>query len=302
MTPIRRRSVPCVSFREALLYIQKIGHILLALGLGVLLATLPGCSQETLTLATTTSTYDSGLLDVILPPFETRNNVKVKVIAVGTGQAIALGEKGDTDVILVHAPTLENKFIAEGYGVNRKDVMYNDFVIVGPEEDPAQINGMTSASLAFTRIAQTQASFVSRGDDSGTHAKEKAIWTQAAISPSSEERWYFSAGQGMGATLTLANEKLAYTLTDRGTYLARREELNLVILVAGDEILLNPYSVITVNPEKHPHIKYDLAIKFVDYLTSVETQQVIADFGKDDLGQPLFFPNSQQWKESNPES
>ena len=245
-----------------------------------------------LILATTTSTYDSGLLDHLLPGFEGKYNAKVEVIAVGTGQAIKTAEQGDADVILVHARAREDQFVAEGYGVNRQDVMYNDFVIIGPEDDPAGIQGMPDAAAALAKIAAAQTPFASRGDESGTHSKEKAIWQKAGIQPGGD--WYLSLGQGMGATLTFANEKGAYTLTDRSTYLARKEGLGLPILVEGDPILFNPYGVIAVNPEKHPHVKYELAMKFIEWLTSVDTQEKIGQF-RYASGELLFHPNSEQW-------
>jgi len=249
---------------------------------------------EGLILATTTSTYDSGLLEAILPDFEQANKVKVRVIAVGTGQAIKTAEQGDADVILVHARAREDKFVAEGYGVNRQDVMYNDFVIVGLKDDPAGIQGMTDAAVALAKIAEVEATFASRGDESGTHSKEKAIWEKAGIESSGD--WYLSLGQGMGATLTFANEKGAYTLTDRGTYLSRQEGLGLLILVEGDPILFNSYGVIAVNPEKHPHVKHELALKFIEWLTAVDTQEKIGEFGKDRFGMPLFTPDSEGWR------
>jgi len=270
------------------------------LTLTVVLALMAGCKPsptptpvpevQKLILATTTSTADSGLLDYLLPEFEAQYNAKVEVIAVGTGQAIKTAEQGDADVILVHDRAKEDKFVAEGYGVNRQDVMYNDFVIVGPEDDPAGIQGLTDAAAALAKIAAAQAPFASRGDESGTHSKEKTIWAQAGIEPGGD--WYFSLGQGMGETLTFANEKGAHALTDRGTYLSRREGLELLIVVEGDPILFNPYGVIAVNPEKHPHVKYDLAMKFIEWLTSVETQKKIGEFGIERFGQPLFYPSA----------
>ncbi|MGA9351459.1 MAG: substrate-binding domain-containing protein [Anaerolineae bacterium] len=254
----------------------------------------PAPEAQKLILATTTSTADSGLLDYLLPDFEAQYNAKVEVIAVGTGQAIKTGEQGDADVLLVHDRPKEDKFVADGYGVNRQDVMYNDFVIVGPGDDPAGIKGMTDAATALAKIAEAKAPFASRGDESGTHSKEKAIWKKAGIEPGGD--WYFSLGQGMGETLTFANEKGAYTLTDRGTYLSRKEGLELPILVEGDPILFNPYGVIAVNPEKHPHVKYDLAMKFIEWLTSVDTQEKIGEFGRDKFGMPLFTPDSEEWR------
>lgn len=265
----------------------------------LLLAACTSSPPQEMTLATTTSTYDTGLLQAIVPQFEQANNVKMKIVAVGTGQAIALGQKGDADVLLVHDRPAEDKFVAEGYGVNRRDVMYNDFVIVGPPTDPAGIKGMTDAVAAMTKIAQAEATFISRGDNSGTNSKEKALWAAAGITPTGQA-WYNSVGQGMGETLTMTNEKLGYTLSDRGTYLARKSGLSLVILVEGDQVLLNRYGVIAVNPQKWPQVKYSLAMKFEDWLTSVPTQETIAKFGVDKYGQPLFFPESEQYKAAHP--
>lgn len=264
----------------------------------------PTPTPQTLRLATTTSTYDSGLLDAILPDFESKYNAHVEVIAVGTGQALELGANGDVDVVLVHARSKEDRFVAEGDGVNRLDVMYNDFVLVGPISDPARIAGAPTAKEAFAAIAAASAPFVSRGDDSGTHTKEQSIWVSAAITPTVESGWYFSIGQGMGETLTFANEKQAYTLADRGTWLSQNSSLsNLAVMVGGagieenkDSKLLNPYGVIPVNPAKHPNVNFDLATRFADWITSLEIQQMIADFGKDKYGQALFHPGSDAWK------
>jgi tungstate transport system substrate-binding protein len=256
-------------------------------------AVAPAREGQKLVLATTTSTYDSGLLDYLLPEFENEHNAKVEIIAVGTGQAIATAEKGDADLILVHSRSREDRFVAEGYGMNRRDVMYNDFVILGPEDDPAGIGEVTDAAMAFAKIAEAKAFFASRGDESGTHGKEKAIWKEAGLDPSGD--WYLSLGQGMGATLTVANEKGAYTLTDRGTYLSRKEGLELPILVEGDPILFNPYGVIAVNPERWPHVRSDLVMQFIEWLTSVETQERIGEF-RHSSGEVLFHPNSDQWQ------
>jgi tungstate transport system substrate-binding protein len=227
----------------------------------------PSELQE-LILATTTSTNDSGLLDYILPDFEEKYNATVSVVAVGTGQALELGRNGDADVVLVHARALEDAFMADGEGTQRYDVMHNDFVILGPADDPAYIASMTSAADALSQIAGTKATFISRGDDSGTHTKEKEIWAAANLTP--EGDWYLSAGQGMGAVLTMAAEQQAYTLSDRATYLARKAEgLDLEVLVEGDPVLFNPYGVILVNPEKHPDVKAALAQQFADWLISV---------------------------------
>jgi tungstate transport system substrate-binding protein len=263
--------------------------------------TPPSAGAQELILATTTSTQDSGLLDVILPIFEQQFNVKVDVIAVGTGQALKLGEDGNADVLLVHARAQEDAFMEAGHGVRREDVMYNDFVIVGPESDPAGIQGMTSASEAFAQIAAAQVPFVSRGDNSGTHTKEKAIWQAAGVEPSGD--WYISAGQGMGAVLTMADEQQAYTFSDRATYLARTlEGTDLQILVEGDPILFNPYGVIAVNPAKSPEIHADLANQFIDWLISVPTQETIGQFGVQQFGSPLFTPDSAPWREAHPQS
>lgn len=261
-----------------------------------------------LRLATTTSTYDSGLLDAILPDFEERYNARVEVVAVGTGQAISLGQNGDADVILVHARAREDQFVADGYGTERQDVMYNDFVLVGPPDDPAGIAGQTSAAGAFSAIAAAESAFASRGDDSGTNTKELAIWEAAGITPSAQLPWYFSLGQGMGETLQFANESGAYSLTDRGTYLAQRDTLpDLTILFGGQSIdenpdpqLYNPYGVIPVNPELHQGIQSELANQFVEWLTGLEAQQMIGEYGRERFGQPLFYPDSQPYRQANP--
>jgi tungstate transport system substrate-binding protein len=260
-----------------------------------------------LVLATTTSTQDSGLLDVILPDFESRYGADVEVIAVGTGQSIELGRNGDADVVLVHARSLEDQFVAEGFGINRQDVMYNDFIIIGPAADPAGIKGLTDAVAALNKLVETKSLFISRGDNSGTHTKEISLWEATGLAmvetasaadatrmiKRPEGDWYQSIGQGMGATLTIANEQQAYTLADRATYLARKKEgLELEILVEGDSRLFNPYGVITVNPEKHPTVNVAGAQTFTEWLTSLETQQLISQFGVADFGQSLFIPDS----------
>ncbi len=258
---------------------------------------------QVLRLATTTSTADSGLLDAILPDFEARYNARVDVVAVGTGQAIELGVAGDADVILVHARAKEDAFVTDGHGTERFDVMYNDFVLVGPKDDPAGVRGMLTAAEALTAIAGAEAVFASRGDDSGTHTKEKALWDVAGIAPDPNGAWYKSLGQGMGETLTFANETGAYTLTDRGTFLSQQANLpKLEVMVGGASIaenqdpkLLNPYGVIPVNPDKG-NINNTLAVQFVEWLTSVEVQQMISDYGVDTFGQPLFYPASEAWK------
>jgi len=249
----------------------------------------PPAAKE-LKLATTTSTEDSGLLDVLLPEFKKDTNYDVKVIAVGTGQAIEMGEAGDVDVILVHSRAAEDKFVADGFGVDRRDVMYNDFIIIGPTEDPAGIKGQTDVLAAFKAIAAKQVLFVSRADDSGTDKKEKGIWEKAAIKPSGA--WYIEAGQGMGDTFRMADEKKAYTLIDRATYLALKDKYNLEIVVEGDKALFNPYGVIPLNPEKFPQVDYEGATKFAEWLTSEKGQKMIGEFGKDKYGQSLFIPDA----------
>jgi tungstate transport system substrate-binding protein len=246
-------------------------------------------TKSELILATTTSTMDTGLLDELLPVFERKYGIKVKPVAVGTGEALGMGRRGEADVLLVHAPEAEKEFMAAGYGKVRREVMYNDFIIVGPAADPAGIKGLSSASEAFKKIASKKATFVSRGDDSGTHKKELAIWRKAAIQPGDD--WYSETGQGMGETLRVADQKQAYTLVDRGTYLASRD-LSLILLVEGDSLLLNQYSVIAVNPKKFPQVKYTLAQKLIEFLISEEGQTLIGKFGRDRYGQSLFTPNA----------
>ena len=250
------------------------------------------CFQDTsrsLVLTTTTSTYDSGLLDYIIPAFEEEYNANVRVISVGTGQALAIGARGDADVVLVHAPSLEEKFVADGNGVNRTFVMYNDFVILGPKEDPAGISGLDDGPEAFRKIAATESAFASRGDESGTHVKEKELWVESGVGVPESEDWYLSLGQGMGGTLTTANELGAYTLTDRGTFLSRKN-LNLEILAEGDEMLFNPYHIIIVNPEKYIQVQNELAEAFVEFLISRETQEWIKEFRREEYGISLFSP------------
>ncbi len=247
-------------------------------------------TPSTLTLATTTSTEDSGLLDALLPVFEEENNIEVKVVAVGTGQAIEIGKRGDADVLLVHSRKAEDEFVEDGYGVNRKDVMHNEFLIVGPESDPAGIKDMKEVTKAFQQLAEKEALFISRGDDSGTHKKEVAIWKSAGIEPQGD--WYLEVGQGMGATLTMANERQAYTLTDEATYLSMADKQNLEVIVRGDEILFNPYGVIAINPEKHPDVNFEGANAFISFITGEKGQDIISDFGVEKFGKPLFTPDA----------
>lgn len=241
-------------------------------------------------LATTTSTRDSGLLDVLIPMFEKQTGYTIKMVAVGTGEALKMGEEGNADVLLVHAPASELELMEKGFGLSRDLIMHNDFIIVGAEDDPAGISGLTSAAEALRKIADSQSIFVSRGDDSGTHKKELSIWKTAGITP--EGDWYVESGQGMGDTLRIANEKAGYTLTDRATYLAQLDTLDLKILVEGDAVLLNIYHVIVVNPEKWAAVNVDGAKAFASFLTSAEIQKVIGKFGADKFGQPLFFPDA----------
>jgi len=252
------------------------------------LPTTPAIPQ--LILATTTSTQDSGLLDVLIPMFETETGFIVQVVAVGSGAAMKMGQEGNADVLLVHSPSAEVTFMSDGWGSERYLVMHNDFIIVGPEADPAGIKTATSAADAFTKIANVKAPFITRGDNSGTNAKELAIWKLASITP--EGDWYINTGQGMGASLTIASEKGAYILTDRATYLANKTSYNLVILYEGDNSLLNVYHVIVVNPEKYPKVNNDGAKNFAKWITSPAVQSVIADFGKDKYGESLFTPDA----------
>lgn len=247
--------------------------------------------DKTLILATTTSTQDTGLLDVLIPIFEKNTGYFVKTIAVGSGQAMTMGQKGEADVLLVHSPAAEKKFMEDGFGVSRRLVMHNDFVLVGPAEDPAKIKGVKSAAEAFKKIAAAQALFLSRGDNSGTHAKEKDVWKVAGVKYEGE-KWYQQTGLGMGQTLNVAAEKKGYTLTDRGTYLALAKTLNLGILVEGDAVLLNIYHVMEVNPAKWPKVNIAAAKAFADFMVSKETQEIIRTFGVDKFGSPLFFPDA----------
>lgn len=257
-----------------------------------------------LRLATTTSTADSGLLTAILPDFEKKFHCKVDVIAVGTGQALEIGSQGDADVVLVHARPGEEEFVAAGHARERFAVMYNDFVVVGPHNDPANVAGMASVVEAFQRIADTHAPFASRGDRSGTYFRELEIWARAGITPTRAMQWYNALGQGMGETLLAADEKGMYTLTDRATYLALRDKLpNLAIVLGGDTLpanhdaaLRNEYGVMAVNPDKHPGVQYAMAMNFVKWMLARDTQQAIGEFGAAKFGQPLFYPDAQPEK------
>jgi len=275
------KKVP-VPFFLIVLVVMAVSYLFFS---GIVLILAGKGKKPQLTLATTTSVQDSGLLDALLSPFETENRCRVKVIGVGTGQAIRLAKEGNVDVILVHDPLQEEMFVEEGYGVRRYNVMYNDFVIVGPEEDPADIRGEREGVKALKEIVTSKSNFISRGDDSGTHRKERELWRVVGIEPSGG--WYIEAGTGMVGTLRIANERRAYTLADRGTYLAHRKELDLTILVEGDK---NLYSIIPLSQEKYPHIKYQLAMKLVEFITGVEGQNIIRTYGQKEYGQPLFFP------------
>ncbi len=252
---------------------------------------------KNMVLSTTTSTYDSGLLDVIIPIYEASNHVRVKVISVGTGQAITTARSGDADCILVHDRAAEDLFMKDGFGSYRLDVMYNDFILIGPASDPKDIKETNSILEAFKKIAQTEATFISRGDKSGTHSKELGIWKSAGIEPTGKS-WYVSAGQGMGAVLLMANEKQAYTLTDRATYLKyiKDKKINLVIINEGSAQLLNPYGIMPVSPQKYPHVQYDFANKLCLFMTGIPGQKMIGEYGVKDFGSPLFFPDSLEYK------
>lgn len=245
-------------------------------------------TNPNLILATTTSTQDSGLLDVLIPMFEEQTGYTVQTVAVGSGAAIAMAEEGNADVLFVHAPASENALMEAGWGKDRFLVMHNYYAIVGPATDPAGIRGMTSAVDAFQMIADAGADFITRGDDSGTNKMEISLWGKTAADPNGQA-WYIDSGQGMGATLTITSEKEAYTLTDRATFLANQANLDLEILVENDPALLNVYHVITVNPDKWPNSNYDGALAFANFLIDPEIQAVIADFGVEEFGQPLFF-------------
>lgn len=253
--------------------------------------------QKNVILATTTSTQDSGLLDVLIPIFEKQTGYFVKTIAVGSGQAMAMGAKGEADVLLVHSPAAEKAFMAQGNGTARTLVMHNDFIIVGPPADPATIKMTKGATAAFKKIALSKALFMSRGDNSGTHAKEKAIWKAAGVAYE-KEKWYQQTGLGMGQTLNVAAEKKAYTLADRGTYLALKKNLGLDILNQGDAILLNIYSVIPVNPDKFKKINTEGGKAFADFMVAPATQKIIGTFGVDKFGSPLFFPDAGKKEEA----
>jgi tungstate transport system substrate-binding protein len=265
--------------------------ITLLLALGALAAAGCGGGGSELILATTTSTQDSGLLDVLVPAFEEDNDYNVKTIAVGSGQALEMGANGDADVLLVHSPSAEEEFMDAGHGTNRQLVMHNDFIIVGPADDPAGVADAADVTAAMTAIADAGASFVSRGDDSGTHTRELALWEAAGIDPTGES-WYAESGQGMGATLQIADQTSAYTLSDRATYLAQQDSLELALVSEGDAKLLNIYHVIQVNPEELDDLNAEGAEAFVSFMVSDGAQQMIGEFGVDEFGEPLFIPDA----------
>ena len=275
--------------------LQKVLGAALVAAVFLIVVALPasaaGPAQKNLILATTTSTQDSGLLDVLIPVFEKKTGYFVKTIAVGSGQAMAMGQKGEADVLLVHSPDAEKKFMAEGNGVNRLIVMHNDYIVVGPPADPAAIKGAKSTVEAFQKIAVAGSLFLSRGDNSGTNAKEMGIWKAAGIKPEGQ-KWYQQTGLGMGQTLNVAAEKKGYTLADRGTWLSMQQKLGLPILKEGDPILLNVYHVIGVNPAKWPKVNTEGAKAFSDFMLSAETQGIVKTFGVEKYGGALFFPDA----------
>lgn len=265
---------------------MKLLTYLLIAALG--LATGNTQAEEILRMSTTTSTENSGLLAELNPIFEKKYNIRLDVIAVGTGKALKLGENGDVDVVFVHAPEAEMEFVTAGFGIDRKAVMHNDFIIIGPKTDPSNVKNAATAIDAMKKISIGSTAFISRGDDSGTHKKELELWRQAGITPTGNG--YIAAGQGMVAVIKIADEKLAYTLTDRGTYISFQDKTELQILHEGDKDLFNPYHIIAVNSEIHKHVRYDLAKKYIDFVISQEGQKLIADFKKN--GQQLFYPDA----------
>jgi tungstate transport system substrate-binding protein len=269
---------------------KQFAFVLLVITLALVSCGTPSPRTDELLLVSTTTTQDTGLLDALLPAFTEQTGYEVQLVAVGSGQALKIGEQGNADVILLHSPDAEKKFVAKGYGIDRRLVMHNDFVIVGPPADPAGIRGLSPVE-AFTKIYNSGATFVSRGDESGTHVKENNLWQNAGLNPAGQD-WHLETGQGQGATLLVASEKDAYALVDRGTYLAYQKNVELDILVEGDPFLLNVYHVITVNPEKWPETNIEAANAFADFITSPEGQNIIGEFGVMDYGQPLFIPDA----------
>ena len=271
---------------------RKVSFLLMLLSLITLCNWVNASAQKEIICSSTTSTENSGLFSYILPVFEKKTGIKVKVVARGTGAAIEMGKRGDSDMVMVHAKEQELKAVEEGYFVDRHDLMYNDLIIIGPNNDPAKIKGLKSAEDAFRKLAESGNLFVSRGDNSGTHTKELAIWKKSGIEPKGQ-KWYLEAGQGMEKIQRIADEKRAYTLTDRGTWLATKDKdkLEMIIVLEGDPILFNQYGIMAVNPEKHTHVKYKESMEFINWLISKEGQQAIASF-KDKNGNQLFIPNA----------
>jgi len=268
----------------------KLSFVLLIASLFLL-----SCNTDTKTtdllLVSTTSTQDSGLLDILLPAFTAKTGYNVQLVAVGSGQALKIGEQGNADVILLHSPAAEKEFIANGFGIDRRLVMHNDFVIVGPSSDPASLRTQPTLADPFKAIFSSASTFVSRGDESGTHIKELALWKNAGLDPAGQA-WYLETGQGQGATLSIASEKSGYAITDRGTFLAYKSNVDLEILFEGDPVLLNVYHVITINPEKWSNVNLAGAKAFADFVTSPEGQKIIGEFGVEQFGEPLFFPDA----------
>jgi len=269
---------------------RRIAIVVALAGLLALAATACGSGKEII-LATTTSTQDTGLLDELLPMFKEESGYKVKVIAVGSGEALAMADRGDADAVLAHAPSSEQELVDNGSVVNRQLVMHNDFVIVGPADDPAGIKGMESATEALTTIADKEAPFISRGDDSGTNKLELKLWDKAGLKPEGQG-WYEQSGQGMGATLQIASQRGAYTISDRGTYLAQSSNLELEVLVEGDPVLLNIYHVMQVNPEQFDGVDGEGGKAFVEFMVSQETQDFVSEFGVEKYGRPLFIADA----------
>jgi len=267
---------------------MSIKKIIFSLLIFMLIFSSAAAAQEILTMATTTSTENSGLLAELIPPFEEKFNVRVDVVAVGTGAAIELGRNGDADIIFVHAREAEDEFVANSYGVNRRDVMYNDFVILGPTSDPAGLRDTENAAEALEKIAASKTEFVSRGDNSGTHKKELSLWDSAGIKP--EGSWYLESGQGMGPSINMADERQAYILADRGTFLAYSGDIELEILNSGDPALFNPYGIIPINPAYHTHVNYQMAMAFTGYVTSQQGQNLINNYMR--YGKQLFYPSA----------
>jgi len=270
---------------------KKLFSVLLIVPFLLVSCNAKASQKPDLLLVSTTSTQDSGLLDVLLPAFTTQTGYNVQLIAVGSGQALKIGEQGNADVILLHSPAAEKEFVANGFGIDRRLVMHNDFVIVGPPSDPAALLSQPTLDSVFKAIFSSASTFVSRGDESGTHVKELTLWKNVGLDPVGQD-WYLETGQGQGATLSIASEKSGYAITDRGTFLAYKSNVDLEILVEGDPALLNVYHVITVNPEKFPNTNVEGAKAFADFITSSADQKIIGEFGVEQYGEPLFFPDA----------